>query len=87
MSTHDTPPPGVVVPPALARPPTVEAGVPGPDFGDATSLLTDALVSAFTVTLVEICCGCELAADVVNSSCCTISTENLVRFSVDCCCC
>jgi hypothetical protein len=81
MSTHAPPPADVAVPPALARPPTG-------DFGDATSLLlTEALVRAFTVTLVEICCGWELAADVVNSSCCTISTENLVRFSCCCCCC
>lgn len=57
-----------------------DAGVGGlDDLGEPTSLFVDALVCAFTVTLVEICCGWEFAADVVNSSCCTISTENLVR--------
>uniref|UniRef100_A0A224XVU5 Putative secreted protein n=1 Tax=Panstrongylus lignarius TaxID=156445 RepID=A0A224XVU5_9HEMI len=34
---------------------------------------------ALTVTLAEIC---ELAVEVVNSSCCTISTENFVRPSL-----
>lgn len=33
------------------------------------------------MTLVLICCGCEFAADVVNSNCCTISTENFVEIS------
>lgn len=47
------------------------------DFGEETSLLTEVFVRAFTVTFVEICWGWEFAADVVNSSCWTISTENL----------
>lgn len=54
----------------------------GFDFGEETSLLMEALACVLTVTFADICWGCELAVDVVNSSCWTISTENLVRPSL-----